>query len=92
MSLFICEKCGCIENTATSTYWYIKSNKNNIIYDETLKDYKDKYLCSECGSFKFIEETGQLELIPGKWHNLFPKRKATEEEYNKMNVKTRIIE
>ena len=53
MSLFICEKCKCIENTALCGYWY-KGNK--------------PALCSECDP-EF-----------GKWHNCFPKRKATKKD------------
>lgn len=47
MSLFVCAKCGCVDNTATSSYWmltneymdYIKfindnvDEENKIIYD-----------------------------------------------------------
>jgi len=53
MPLFKCEKCGCLENTALSSYWY-----------------KEKKLCSECGS--------------GKWHGCFKKRKvvSTDEVIN----------
>ena len=35
MSIFICSKCGCIENTAVSNYWYDKMKKQQA-------------LCSEC--------------------------------------------
>lgn len=34
MSAFICEKCGCVENTALSRYWYREKN--------------EEALCSEC--------------------------------------------
>jgi len=50
MSLFICAKCGCIDNTATSSYWGLTrlGAKDDYIYDESLKEYKGKPLCSEC--------------------------------------------
>jgi hypothetical protein len=37
MSLFMCEKCGCVENTATSNYWTDKYSKP-----------PKPLLCSEC--------------------------------------------
>ena len=40
MSIYICEKCGCIENTALGDYW------NNIINDEPI-------ICSECSTGKW---------------------------------------
>jgi hypothetical protein len=36
MSIFRCEQCGCIENTATSSYWFRSENKDK------------RALCSEC--------------------------------------------
>ena len=40
MSIYICEKCGCIENTALGDYW------NNIINHEPK-------ICSECSTGKW---------------------------------------
>ena len=40
MSIYICEKCGCIENTALGDYW------NNIINNEPI-------ICSECSTGKW---------------------------------------
>lgn len=37
MSLFICSKCGCVENTATGDYW----------------NRPDEPLCSECSRGKW---------------------------------------
>jgi len=39
MSLFKCEKCGCLENTALCRYWIRKKG--------------EKALCSECNSGKW---------------------------------------
>lgn len=69
MPLFICSKCGCIENTALITYWYRK----NLRYANGLEEYQDKPLCSECGM-----PSGKL-MIPGRWHGRFPKEQASEE-------------
>lgn len=37
MSLFVCSKCGCIDNTATSCYRAIIRPCKNRIYDKSLK-------------------------------------------------------
>lgn len=34
MSLFVCSKCGCIDNTATSCYWALIRPCKNRIYDK----------------------------------------------------------
>lgn len=39
MSLFQCEKCGCVENTATSNYWFRKDKTSAC---------KGQKLCSAC--------------------------------------------
>lgn len=70
MPLFICAKCGCIEYTALSTFWYRKDLK----YCDELKEYQAKPLCSECG----MAENGRM--VPGRWHNQFPKELATEKD------------
>jgi len=61
MPLFKCEKCGCLENTATGNYW-IRVNRNG-----------ECPLCSECawgkwhGEFKkqTPEQAGYVELQDG---------------------------
>lgn len=45
MSLFVCSKCGCIDNTATSYYWALIRPCKNRIYDKSLKGYEGKPLC-----------------------------------------------
>lgn len=54
MSLFVCSKCGCIDNTATSCYWAIIRPCKNRIYDKSLKGYEGKPLCSECAAIEFV--------------------------------------
>jgi hypothetical protein len=90
MSVFICAKCGCVENTATSEYWSLVHNLFPIDYEDDLKGYEGKPLCSECCKLVFPESTGILKPIDekepltkavhGKWHNKFAKRLATEKE------------
>lgn len=80
MSLFICAKCGCVENTATSDYWAVVHNLFPIEYDESLKGYEGKPLCSECGRIVFDEDGNNARMVPGKWHGRFPKNPATEDE------------
>ena len=64
MSLFICEKCGAIENTALGFYW---SRKIIKFKDE---DLNGKALCSECMPTIFSDGT---KAGNGRWHNRFPK-------------------
>ena len=60
MSLFRCEQCGCVENTAASNYISRK-----YPYSEDGKALPSlPALCSECDP----------EI--GKWHGLFPKKSA----------------
>ena len=57
MPLFVCSKCGCIDNTACDgNFWDV---------------YTNNPLCTECNGYK--------------WHNYFPKKKATEKEIKEIN-------
>lgn len=51
MSLFVCAKCGCIDNTATSSYWMLTNEYmvDKFEYAKELQPYKGMGLCSECG-------------------------------------------
>lgn len=82
MSIFICSKCGCIDNTATSDYWALMRSPNEYKWSEELAQYKGKPLCSECGHIK--KEGRDDIVVPGKWHNKFDKKEATEKD--KRNV------
>lgn len=71
MGLFICEKCGAIENTALGFYWGRKGLK--------FKDHPEldgKALCSECTPLYYDDgtETG----FTGEWHNKFKKKYAKD--------------
>lgn len=65
MSLYQCEKCGCIENTALGFYW----SRHDEAFRERLGEDFGKALCSECmpciGNGIFKEG--------GKWHGKFEK-------------------
>jgi len=65
MPLFICEKCGAIENTALGHYWcreYFKFKDASL---------NNKALCSECAPLEF--DDGQKTGNNGKWHGRFKK-------------------
>lgn len=83
MSTYICEKCGCIDNTACGgNYWLASMNKSRIKRGEEPEIYykedegNTKYLCVECSPKEFID--GSIREKAGKWHNMFPKRHWTE--------------
>jgi hypothetical protein len=69
MSTYICEKCGCIDNTACGgNYWGVMS-KRAYFKD----DYANKHvLCVECTPSEYCD--GSISEEAGKWHNKFPKR------------------
>ena len=77
MSLFVCSKCGCIDNTATSYYWFLIRPCIGRVYDESLKGYEGKPLCSECAAIEYDKED-QLVVVPGTWHGKFKKEWPTE--------------
>lgn len=79
MSLFVCSKCGCIDNTATSYYWALIRPCKNRIYDKSLKGYEGKPLCSECAAIEY-SKGGEVVVVPGTWHGKFKKEWPTEEE------------
>lgn len=80
MPLFICAKCGCVDNTALTTYW----SRKMVPYSEELKEYEGKPLCSECGMYVFEHVNGKGLIVPGRWHGRFPKVQATEEQRRNM--------
>jgi hypothetical protein len=81
MSTYICEKCGCIDNTACGdNYWGFIGKRNY---------YKDEYannhiLCVECTPSEFKD--GSINTEVGKWHNQFPK-----EHWSKYGTKEELI-
>jgi hypothetical protein len=67
MALYVCEDCGCVENTALGQYW-----GRETLYPEP---YADRKLCSECGSPTYTDGT---PTDFGTWHGRFPKHNARE--------------
>lgn len=57
MSLFVCAKCGCVDNTATSSYWMLTNEYmvDKFDYAKELQPYKGMGLCSECGRLESDE-------------------------------------
>ena len=67
MPLFVCERCGAIENTACGgTFWHSKS----CVGDKFYKEDKVGFFCKEALCCK---------CHTGRWHNKFPYEIATEE-------------
>ena len=65
MPLFICDKCGCIDNTATGHYWC--KDWTDLWADKSIVG---KALCAECAP-AFYKDGTPSEY--GKWHDRFPK-------------------
>lgn len=72
MSLFVCAKCGCVDNTATSSYWMLTNEYmvDKFDYAKELQPYKGMGLCSECGRLATSPD-GRDVVVPGKWHGKF---------------------
>lgn len=68
MGLFLCENCGCVENTALGFYW-----SNSVI--DWPPEFKGKRLCSECGPTHYPDGTSTRW---GQWHGKFPKQSPEE--------------
>ena len=67
MPLFVCDRCGCVENTALGSYW-----GKDMPSLWKAEDY-GKALCSECAPQQF--KSGEPTRFTGTWHGLFPKKK-----------------
>ena len=74
MPLFICNKCGCIDNTAMdNTYWLIQ------MYEPEEKLYSDEWynthpVCTECNN---LTSSDGSVIGTGKWHGKFEKKHWT---------------
>lgn len=77
MSTYICNKCGCVDNTACNgNYHLVEMMKHGHS-----KFFKDEYsnthhLCSECTPVEYYD--GSANTRAGKWHNVFPKKHWSE--------------
>ena len=67
MSLFQCENCGCVENTALSNQGYTFTSIYDWSYNPELKG---KQLCSACGPEYYVDG----KLVNNGWHNKFPRK------------------
>lgn len=80
MSVFICSKCGCVDNTATSDYWAMVNMPERYDWSK-MPEYYGKPLCSECGRTYHNVSKGELpKVLPGFWHGKFTKKEATLDE------------
>lgn len=67
MSTYICEKCGCIDNSACGGNFWIMSGKRSYYKEDWANEM---YLCVECCPSKFDDGS---DSEGGKWHNHFEK-------------------
>lgn len=70
MGLFVCDNCGCVENTALGHYW----GKDML----QMKGFPlGTALCSECKPNQWANSEPHEDRLapPGKWHGRFPKEK-----------------
>lgn len=68
MPLFVCDECGCVDNTATGFYWTYLCDKH-AFKDESKNG---KALCCECAPQEYSD--GSICERHGKWHGYFPKQ------------------
>lgn len=66
MSLYQCDNCGCVENTALG--WYHCRDCKRL----TPKEYLGKALCCVCGPTKY--PNGEPIEDMGKWHGRFERK------------------
>lgn len=66
MPLFVCDECGCVDNTALGHFW------GRDLWEFLGENKSGKALCSECAPTHF--DDGSTSDW-GKWHNHFPKKK-----------------
>lgn len=78
MPAFICDNCGCIDNTACGgSYW----TQNMDIWPD---EFKGKVLCCVCVSPFY--KTGERNPDAGIWHNYFERRFPTEESIKRDGI------
>jgi hypothetical protein len=65
MSLYQCQNCGCVENTASGHYWSRDQRHFNWV---GIEDRAGKKLCSACGPVAFA--SGEPTRL-GRWHGRF---------------------
>jgi len=73
MPLFICDECGCVENTVFGNYW------TNTCKDLWKKKDLGRALCSQHAPTTF-KSGKKVPRNDGKWHGEFKQRKPTKKE------------
>lgn len=73
MSLYQCERCGCVENTATGWYWH----RNSVRL--TPPEFLGKALCCVCAPTHYA--SGEPNTKSGKWHNRFKRHYLPKGQY-----------
>lgn len=88
MPIFICAKCGVLENTACCSFWTLTSSWiNHYKFHPDLLPYKGKPLCSECATTAYGKDKDGNEVsavVSGKWHGKFDKKYPDEKEIQRM--------
>lgn len=80
MSLYLCESCGCVENTALGNWWVRDCNTKLAVNPATNKHFPNGMaLCSACAPDRYAD--GRYRRIyrnntPRRqgWHNQFARR------------------
>lgn len=74
MPAFVCDECGCVDNTASGFYWGYAMGMQSTAYRDWFEDETKncKALCAECCPTTFKD--GRPTKL-GVWHNKFPKKK-----------------
>ncbi len=70
MSLFQCEVCGCVENTALASQG-VKGYAEKFFDWSGIEDKKGKLLCSACAPTKYSDGT---PTEYGMWHGRFERK------------------
>lgn len=78
MSLFQCENCGCLENTALTERCLEFDYVQDMYNWDGIKHLKGKSLCSACTPSKLKDGTPSEY---GKWHDEFPRKYFAKGEY-----------
>lgn len=78
MSVYICDNCDVIENTALGLYHFKD-------HESVLEEYRGKALCSQCAPNQIFVD-GSTYHKYGKWHGRF-ERKIVTEQYIRENAK-----
>ena len=73
MALFVCQKCHCVENSATG-WWWSKDNLR-LILPPDMKEFEfGKGLCSEClPAGATFDDGTPVPDATGKWHGRWEK-------------------